>query len=226
MLKLPNNWKSFQSYIILGGEYAHTELIKFLEKEGINTNTDNPDFISFITNKALTIGEARELINNHSVKKITSGPRVFIIRTDSINYEAQNALLKIIEEPSEDNYIFIITGNRNNFLPTILSRVITLNFSSNENKYLTRARDFINSPKKKRLDMVSKLIGDIDDESISRNDLVEFLEALEINLSNDFKENKDIAIMDSLKSVSIAERYASDRSPSRKMIMEYLAVMI
>jgi DNA polymerase III delta prime subunit len=226
MFKLPNNWRDFQSYIITGGDYAFNNLSEFLRDNGISTATDNPDFISIKTNKALTIDEARELIGKHSIKKITDNPRIFVIRADTINYEAQNSLLKIIEEPSEDNYIFIITGNRHNFLQTILSRVILLNWSKGaENKYIDRARDFISANKKKRLEIVSKLIGDIDDESIGRNDLVEFIEALEINLVLN-KGDLGSRIADSLRSLNIAQNYASDRSPSRKMIMEYLAVMI
>ncbi len=44
-----------------------------------------------------------------------------------MNQQAQNALLKTIEEPPAYAVILLLTTNADSFLPTILSRCITLN---------------------------------------------------------------------------------------------------
>jgi DNA polymerase-3 subunit delta' len=45
-----------------------------------------------------------------------------------MNPQAQNALLKTLEEPPEYAVIMLLTNNVDKFLPTILSRCIVLNF--------------------------------------------------------------------------------------------------
>ena len=46
---------------------------------------------------------------------------------EKMNQQAQNALLKTIEEPPAYAVILLLTTNADSFLPTILSRCITLN---------------------------------------------------------------------------------------------------
>lgn len=45
-----------------------------------------------------------------------------------MHQNAANALLKSIEEPENDTYIFLISQNENLVLPTILSRTQVIKF--------------------------------------------------------------------------------------------------
>ncbi len=223
------NWKNIQSYLIIGGQKAKEELITFLKDQKIDTTSQNPDYILTEAEKSFSIDQSRELISRHSMRKIGKGPRIFIIHFSEITHEAQNSLLKLIEEPAKDNYIFIITQSDNILLPTIKSRLVKVGATDfdtlqKENRYLERAEEFFKANKKRRLEMVSKLIGDIDDENISRNDLREFVKSLEIIVSKDLR--KDPRVKSSLEAIYLAEKYMQYRSASRKMIMEYLAIMI
>lgn len=47
-----------------------------------------------------------------------------------MNQQAQNALLKTIEEPPAYAVILLLTINAESFLPTILSRCVTLNLKA------------------------------------------------------------------------------------------------
>ncbi|MGH7245411.1 MAG: hypothetical protein ACREGI_00575 [Candidatus Levyibacteriota bacterium] len=47
---------------------------------------------------------------------------VIIANAQTLTIQAQNALLKILEEPPLSTYIFLLTTTLENFLPTILSR--------------------------------------------------------------------------------------------------------
>ncbi|MBN1967797.1 MAG: DNA polymerase III subunit [Candidatus Delongbacteria bacterium] len=54
---------------------------------------------------------------------------VLIDQADRMNKEAQNSLLKILEEPPKNFLFFLITENKSAFLPTIISRCNVTDFS-------------------------------------------------------------------------------------------------
>jgi len=57
----------------------------------------------------------------------TSREKLIIISADKYNIAAQNALLKITEEPPENVRFVLIAKNKNAFLPTIRSRLRLIN---------------------------------------------------------------------------------------------------
>ena len=63
-----------------------------------------------------------------AVKPYSSRYKIYIIdEAEKMNQQAQNALLKTIEEPPAYAVILLLTTNADLFLPTILSRCIQLN---------------------------------------------------------------------------------------------------
>ena len=103
---------------------------------------NNPDF-SMIgpDGNSIKIEQIRELQKKIQEKPIISNNKVYIIDdADMMTTEAQNCLLKTLEEPPEYATIILIGSNENLFLPTIKSRCMILHFEpiSNENikKYL------------------------------------------------------------------------------------------
>lgn len=81
--------------------------------------------------KSTSIGvdEIRKQLNNDIVIKPYSSPRkIYIIRdAEKMTVQAQNALLKTLEEPPSYAVILLLTANINALLPTILSRCVVLN---------------------------------------------------------------------------------------------------
>jgi len=68
-------------------------------------------------------------------KPTNSKKRVVIIdAADSLTAEAQNAILKITEEPPEHSLIILIVNNLDNILPPILSRLQKIYFSTTPRK--------------------------------------------------------------------------------------------
>ena len=96
--------------------------------------------------KPNTIGvdDIRTQVNNDiGIKPYSSRYKVYIIdEAEKMNQQAQNALLKTIEEPPAYAVILLLTTNADRFLPTILSRCIRLNLKSVKEaeikKYLMR----------------------------------------------------------------------------------------
>lgn len=57
----------------------------------------------------------------------TKGKRMIIIeKADTMTSQAQNAFLKLLEEPKSNNYFILLANNLGTFLPTILSRASRL----------------------------------------------------------------------------------------------------
>lgn len=95
---------------------------------------NQPDIIYVSHEKPNTIGvdDIRGQINNDiAIKPYSSRYKVYIVdEAEKMNPQAQNALLKTIEEPPAYAVILLLTTNADSFLPTILSRCITLNLKA------------------------------------------------------------------------------------------------
>ena len=91
---------------------------------------NHPDIIYVQHEKPNTIGvdDIRVQINQDIVVKPYSSPyKIYIVdEAEKMNVQAQNALLKTIEEPPAYGVILLLTTNADAFLPTILSRCIRL----------------------------------------------------------------------------------------------------
>lgn len=79
--------------------------------------------------QSIGIAQIKELQKNLYQKPHSSPYKAIIIMSaETLTVEAQNALLKTLEEPPEHALIFLLASTKEGFLPTILSRckVITL----------------------------------------------------------------------------------------------------
>lgn len=91
---------------------------------------NHPDVIT-VTHEKISIGvdDIRVQVNGDIAIKPYSGPyKIYIIDdADKMTEQAQNALLKTIEEPPAYAIIILLTTNSSKLLPTILSRCVMLN---------------------------------------------------------------------------------------------------
>ena len=98
-------------------------------------NGNNPDFnIISEEGNSIKIEQIRNLIEKVYEKPIASERKVYIIdNSDKMTVEAQNSLLKTLEEPPEYIVIILITANVDNILNTVKSRCVKLSFESLSN---------------------------------------------------------------------------------------------
>ncbi|WP_461812533.1 DNA polymerase III subunit delta' [Faecalimonas sp.] len=91
---------------------------------------NHPDIIHVKHEKPNTISvdDIRTQVNNDIVIKPYSSPyKIYIIpEADLLSVQAQNALLKTIEEPPAYAIIFLLTENAESLLSTIMSRCVML----------------------------------------------------------------------------------------------------
>lgn len=99
-------------------------------KSCIQAASDNHPDIIRITHEKASIGvdDIRAQINNDiQIKPYSSPYKIYIIdEAEKMTEQAQNALLKTIEEPPEYVVILLLTNNLDVLLPTIVSRCVTL----------------------------------------------------------------------------------------------------
>ena len=92
----------------------------------------HPDIIRVTHEKPNTIAvsDIREQINGTIFTKpynLSSRFKIYIIdEAEKMNEQAQNALLKTLEEPPAHAVILLLSANASSFLPTIRSRCVTL----------------------------------------------------------------------------------------------------
>lgn len=92
---------------------------------------NNPDFLLIEPDgNSIKIEQIRDMQKKIQEKPIISNKKVYIIDdADFMTQEAQNCLLKTLEEPPDFATIILIGANSNAFLPTIKSRCTILNYS-------------------------------------------------------------------------------------------------
>ena len=92
--------------------------------------SDNHPDVIYVHHEKESIGvdDIREQINNTvQIKPYSSAYKIYIAdEAEKMTVQAQNALLKTLEEPPSYVVIFLLTTRADAFLPTILSRCITL----------------------------------------------------------------------------------------------------
>ena len=90
---------------------------------------NHPDIIRVSHEKPNTIGveDIRKVTGDIAIKPYSSDKKIYIINeAEKMTVQAQNALLKTLEEPPEYAVILLLTTNVEALLPTIQSRCVLL----------------------------------------------------------------------------------------------------
>ncbi len=105
-------------------------------------SANQPDIICVSHEKPNTISvdDIRVQINNDvAIKPYSSPYKIYIVNeAEKMTPQAQNAILKTLEEPPEYAVIMLLTTNVDALLPTILSRCVVLNMKPVEDSKILR----------------------------------------------------------------------------------------
>ena len=98
-------------------------------KQALSHNQPDIVYVSHEKPNSIGVEDIRGQINNDIGIKPYSSPRKIYIMNEGekMTPQAQNALLKTLEEPPEYAVILILTDNVEGLLPTIISRCVVLN---------------------------------------------------------------------------------------------------
>lgn len=109
-------------------------------KQAINRNQPDIIYVSHEKPNTISVDDIRKQVKEDvEIKPYSSPYKIYIIdEAEKMNVQAQNALLKTIEEPPAYVVILLLTTNAEAFLPTILSRCITLNIKVVPNELIKK----------------------------------------------------------------------------------------
>ena len=205
----------------------------------------SPNFLHIKSNQ-LSVDEASRVVAFNSQKSFGQnggGNKVALIEINGAGHQAQNALLKTLEEPFPNTYFFILISSVSLLLPTIKSRVetysaeefykkfdIKLENNSVDKKDISSqvVKEFFGASLAVRLEIVKRMIEvagkDGDDDS---SGLFQLLHDIEITLKNLEKGSlKRRLSKDELTTLINVREYFADGGSSKKMLLEYLALKL
>ena len=214
------------AYALIGNaDEILKELQTFFKKELKFEMVGNPDFWQG-NYDVLDVDDSRALKELHQNRPTAGDKKIFVVSANFITEKAQNAMLKIFEEPRGDTHFFLILPNAFNLIPTLASRLMIIHHAGGDNS-LINVKDFLKLSISERIEEIKKLMASITDEEKSKIEVVNFINALEVELAKktDFHKltGKHAKLFEQIEKI---RQYSSEQSPSLKMLLEYAAFII
>ena len=126
-------------------DYINEWKKEVLKSKKININTWTNLISKGKKNLVIYVNEIYDLEKKINLKSYQGDYKVFLIwEADKLNLEASNKMLKSLEEPPEKTIFILISNDYNKLIPTIQSRLISLDFfneASDKSKPLTENGD-------------------------------------------------------------------------------------
>ena len=220
------------AYCILGNtEDVINELEKLLTKELNFSITNNPDYWCAKFD-VMDIEDSRAIKSSHQNKPTRGDKKIFLVSANFITEKAQNAMLKLFEEPRGDTHFFLIIPSLNNIIPTFRSRLFIIDTAESADS-LINPKDFLKMGMGQRMEAVKKICGSVSDEEKSKIEIIKFINSLEVALHADLRgldaDKRGKMLKDKSEifwEIEKVRQYASEQSPSLKMLLEHLALTI
>ena len=220
MFKYLNIGKLHHAYFFEGPkEDILGALLSFFEKTLKLDTKGNPDFWQG-TFETFTIDDARYLKALQEQKPVGER-RVFVLTFTFMGGDAQNALLKMFEEPTPNTHFFLIAPSAAILLPTLRSRLfVERDKGRGEKEALSIAKKFLSSSLPERLKIVEPLY----DKDAPKGEALSLVTGLEVLLHGHLSKKRWYA--KPLEELLLMKRHLFGRSSSVKMITEYLSLTL
>lgn len=93
---------------------------------------------------AFTVDSVREIRTNAFIVPNEANAKIYILKNgQNMNEQAQNALLKILEEPPHYVYFIILTSQKSKMLDTVLSRVSVYSLAASSGSITDEEREYV-----------------------------------------------------------------------------------
>ena len=216
------------AYLIEGErEEVVAELFSFVQSIDISTS-GNPDF-SYLSYDSLKMDDALSLRSMGDQKGFTAGKKIFVVSTNSLTLDAQQALLKMFEEPIENTHFFIIVPDANALIRTLVSRFYFIPAESSQNKKID-AEKFISMPLSARIAFLKDFLATEDEEEMVidsvRAKSLRFLNDLESVLHKQFSKVVFDTNTDFFEQIFQVRKFLRQPGSSTKSLMESVALVI
>jgi len=197
-------------------ELVRGEVVAFLESDCGFRVVGNPD-VQFLYHETFGIDESRSLDASAHRKALGATGKFFIAGCQTLTHEAQNALLKLFEDPPAQTTFFLIVPSHTQLLPTLRSRLYLLKKGEERDVNTSAAQKFLKASPAERLEIVAKIV-----EGKDKAGATHLVNGLEEILYSRQGEERTVA----LKRLAQVRTYIPDRSSSLKLILEHLALTL
>lgn len=187
--------------------------------QSLSLSFTHPDVL-FLDNEKLGVEQSKQIREFLSIKPYSAKGRVvFILHADNLSLDAQNALLKTLEEPPLYATIVLAVENEQRLLPTIHSRCQMIYLDENENG----DRQTTKSINKESNDQIEKLIKANLSERFQYIEKVDDKESLFQSLFAYYHERlkKDPDVVQTVKTLLEVEKWHKANGNIRA-ILEYI----
>jgi DNA polymerase III, delta subunit len=173
------------------------------------------DVVHYVT-ESFTIADARELISEAIMRPFVDEKRIFVVVTHEILPEAQNALLKLFEEPPLHVEFYVVIPKNAFLLPTLLSRLSIVSATNHKVASSDTFTAFIAAPYAERINQIAIMTKEKDTQWIS--ELLSGCEAwIEADVVHRTRE---------LKVLMFVREHIIHKGSSSKMLLEELALCL
>ena len=174
--------------------------------------------VTHITSQRFSIDDARELTRTSQWQPFEGEVRVFVIVTNDIALEAQNALLKLFEEPPVHAQFYLVLKQSAFLLPTLYSRLSIANATSTDEKADTNSsfETFLSSSYADRIASIAEKTKEKD--AVWIEDIVR---GCEVYTTRSLKNKKTL-----LQALVFVRTYIGSKGASSKMLLEELALTL
>lgn len=122
---------------------------KELALKRVNAFSSEFDTHIINTEEEKGIAAVKEIIKKTAQKPFNSSlSSIIILEADGLTQEAQNALLKTLEEPPEMSQIILTAPNKTTLLPTVVSRCLEISLKNEKESKKTKVMNFTSLSKK------------------------------------------------------------------------------
>ncbi len=226
------------AYLIVGERVGIIAELKAMLEDDSFVIKANADFHLY-EHDAFLMEHAHELRRQQAMHASLGSRKIFVVAFNTIISEAQNALLKTLEEPTVGTKFFFITRTAEIMLPTVRSRMQVIRHqplaTSPQSLEKNSGEEFLKATIPERMKIIEKYTKvKVDQKAEAKESARVFLELLEralyqriptsLPIGSEVGISKKTAA--ALESVVTAKRYLSDRSPSVKLLLEHLALTI
>lgn len=149
--------------------------------------------------------------------------KIALVSFHTAGIPAQNAMLKVLEEPRAGVRFILLTSNKENLLGTVLSRVRHVEADGGAGKVSHEAFEFLQTPHGLRMKLpnIMQLLSQVDEEGRKNR---EGVRAFTLELAEALAKEK--AAPHYIAETLEVSSYASDPSASGKALLEYLALFL
>jgi len=221
------------AYLVVGDlEESFTDVRYCIESLFGCSIEGHPD-VTIVREDRLGIGESRTLRDEHARAPVLASKRVFVIIAHALTPEAQNALLKTLEEPVSTALFFLIVPDDRHLVATLRSRMSRVEGAVPREEYGTSARDFLGRAPHARMQFIADLVVGYDEPETKqevRKRFHRFTDALERELHAILHAKHDtvtqVAVREALAEVLLVRGYCDDPAAALRLLGEHLALAV